>query len=126
MNEGVIRRVTRFGMRGERVGEASNPGPRYFFRRRSSFRGDTNDEDSANATVVPMRDPETFQPNVNGNRFAPLASRRRPASRHRSRGAGVIVATQVDSDTDADEKVAGSNPWPTRALSLRHDCGVGV
>ena len=29
----VFRRVTRYGMRGQRVGEASNPGPRYFLRR---------------------------------------------------------------------------------------------
>ena len=84
-----------------------------------------------------MRDPETFQPNVNGNRFAPLASRRRPASsgairaalrdgeiggvrpprsHHRSRGAGVIVATQLGSDTDADDELLSSVPEDLHGL----------
>ena len=88
MNEGVVRRVTRFGLRGVRVGEASNPGPRYFLRRR---RG--NDEHSTRADV---RDGD-----IGGDRPC--------RSQHRSHGAGVI-ATQVDSDTDADDERISSVP----------------
>ena len=45
----VFRRVTRYGMRGQRQGEAGNPGPRYFLRRRSTVVDVSSDEDSASA-----------------------------------------------------------------------------
>ena len=73
----VFRRVTRFGMRGERVGEASNPGPRFSLRRRSTVvdvSSDSNGEASASARDVHIiADPGTSQPNPNANRLTPLA-----------------------------------------------------
>ena len=74
----AIRRVTRFAMRGERVEEASNPGPRYSLRKRQSVvdvSGDSNGEASASAMrdANTIEDPVTSLSNSNAKRFTPLA-----------------------------------------------------
>ena len=100
MRTDVHRRVTRYGMRGKRVGEASNPGPRYFLRRRQTVvdvSSDSNGEggESVIGVANTIEDPLTSLSHPNANRFTPLAL----------------------SDDDEDPPV--SRPFRRRRLVLR-------
>ena len=101
MRTDVHRRVTRYGMRGKRVGEASNPGPRYFLRRRQTVvdvSSDSNGEggESAIGVANTIENPLTSLSHPNANRFTPLA---------------------LPSDDDEDPPV--SRPSRRRRLVLR-------